>query len=153
MQVHTACPLAESLPNGHAVHAALPFTVLNVPAAHAVHVTSPPGPVYPGTHAHALLALLPAADCVRFGHTVQLCAPEPENVSAGHGAHPVEPFAAAKLPAPHSAHASLLVVFLYFPTAHAAHGPSAGPVYPELHKQPEEQVPGGKPLYTSASYK
>ncbi len=99
MHVHTACPLAESLPNGHAVHAPLPFTALNVPAAHAVHGTSPAGPVYPGTHAHALTELLPTTDCVRFGQAVQLGAPPAlAKVLAGHGAHPVEPFAAAKLP-------------------------------------------------------
>ena len=45
MHVHAACPLTESLPNAHGMHAALPFTGLNVPAAHVVHVTSPPAPV------------------------------------------------------------------------------------------------------------
>ena len=71
---------------------------------------------------------------------MQLCSPAPENVFAGHGAHTIDPFTSLKLPAAHSAQASLLVVFLYFPTAHAAHGPSAGPVYPELHKQLEDVV-------------
>jgi hypothetical protein len=45
IHVHAACPLTESLPNSHGVHAPLPFTALNEPAAHAVHGTSPPGPV------------------------------------------------------------------------------------------------------------
>ena len=45
MHVHVACPLTESLPNWHGVHAVLPFTGLNVPVVHAVHGTSPPAPV------------------------------------------------------------------------------------------------------------
>jgi hypothetical protein len=82
--------------------------------------------------------LLPTTDCVRFGQAVQLDAPAPENVFAGQRAHPVDRFTALKLPASHAPHGSVLVVFLYLPTPHAAHGPFAAPENPALQKQAED---------------
>jgi hypothetical protein len=35
----------------------------------------------------------------------------------------------------HVEHAALPDIFLTVPAAHATHGPTSGPVYPELHKQ------------------
>jgi hypothetical protein len=37
--------------------------------------------------------------------------------------------------ASHAAHSPEPEAFLYVPTAHAAHGPPSGPVYPALHAQ------------------
>ncbi len=108
--------------------------------------------MYPGPHSHAPIELLPAADRVRFGHALHAVAPRAsENVFAGHGIHTVEPFTSLKLPAAHAPHGSVPVVFLYFPTAHVSHGMSIGPVYPELHRQLEEHVPGVASPYTCTS--
>ena len=128
----------ENVRTGHGVQAPEPAALLNVPATQGVQASSPPAPVYPATHWHALLALLPTADCVRFGQAVQLCSPAPENVFAGHGAHTIDPFTLLNFPAAHAPHGSVLVAFLYFPVSHAPHGPFSGPVYPELQKQTED---------------
>ena len=82
--------------------------------------------------------MLPLADCVRFGQAVQLPAPAPENMLARQRAHPVDRFTSLKLPASHAPHGSVLVVFLYLPTPHAAHGPFAAPENPALQKQAED---------------
>lgn len=103
-----------------------------------MHGWSPPEPVYPATHSHALLELLPLADCDRFGQAVHICAPSTENVSTGHTPQAVDPFTSLKLPAAHAPHGSVLVVFLYFPVSHAPHGPFAGPENPALQKQAED---------------
>ena len=116
-----------------------PASVLYVPAPQGVHGCSPPAPVYPATHWHAPLELLPRTDCVRFGHCVHCRAPaELTNVFAGQSAHPVEPFTSVKLPASHAPHGAVLVVFLYLPTPHAPHSPFSGPEYPALQKQAED---------------
>ncbi len=132
--MHVALDVAPTAPEnvraGHAMQAPDPAPALYVPAGQGVQDT--PAPVNPATHSHVLL---PGAACVRFGHPLQLCAPGPANVFAGHSAHAVDPFTPTKLPESHELHASALVVFLYLPTAHAPHGPFSGPVYPRLHKQ------------------
>jgi len=79
----------------------------------------PPSPVYPGTQLHAVTNTLPFTDVVNSGHALQYAdARTSMYVSTGHTTQLALPFVA-----------------LYFPSAHAVHGPPSAPSYPALHVQ------------------
>ena len=109
-----AATTAEYVPAAQSVHRAMPVTILYFPAAHAVHV--PAGPVYPRLQLQPSVVEQPA-------HVL----PEP----VGHArqvAALVAPTVAENVPASQFVHASVPVVFLYFPAVQAAHTPPFGPV-------------------------
>ena len=111
----------EKVPPVHVVQPADPFTVLYVPAAHAVHA-SPSSPVYPGLHTQSVAALLPLS----------------EDEFSGHNSHALSHVAAAVVeyvPAPHAKHPDDPFTALYLPASHAVHSPPSRPVYPALHLQ------------------
>lgn len=95
--------------------------------AQAVH--GPPfGPVNPTLQAQLvddLHALHEAPELT--GHAVQVVAT-------------VAPTAAEYVPAPQSVHATLPVVVLYFPGAHAVQAAPSRPVNPMLHVQPSNEL-------------
>jgi hypothetical protein len=75
--------------------------------------------VYPGTQLQAVTNTLPFTDVVNSGHALQYAdARTSMYVSTGHTTQLALPF-----------------VFLYFPSAHAVHGPPSAPSYPALHVQ------------------
>jgi hypothetical protein len=86
VQLHAACPLTESLPNAHGVHAALPFETLNVPAAQGTH--GPPfGPVNPASQMQLVIKPLCAAAAEFTGHILQSGLPSGDHMPAGHARH------------------------------------------------------------------
>jgi hypothetical protein len=75
--------------------------------------------VYPGTQLQAVTNTLPFTDVVNSGHALQYAdARTSMYVSTGHTTQLALPFVA-----------------LYFPSAHAVHGPPSAPSYPALHVQ------------------
>lgn len=91
-----------------------------MPATQAVQVP-PLGPEYPRLQLQAEMAVCPVAD-------VTALAGQAVHVEAN-----VAPTAAEYVPRPQSVHAAEPVSLLYFPAAHAVHGPPSGPVNPASH--------------------
>ena len=121
--VATVAPtVVKYVPDPQLVHATLPVAVLYFPAAHAVQ-TPPSGPVKPTLQVQLVDALHPTHE-----------APELAG-QARHAAAAVAASVEEYVPAPQSVHTRLPFVVLYFPAAHAEHGPPNGPVYPMLHAQ------------------
>ena len=69
-----AAMTSENVPASQRIHASEPTWALYSPAAHASHLV-PLGPVYPASHMHADIDLLPDADVLLPGQLSQ--APEP----------------------------------------------------------------------------
>ena len=99
-------------PAAQSVHIPLPAVSLYFPDAHAMHAVFVPGPVYPALHLQAALPVT-LVDWVR--HSL-------------HAAELVPPGVGLYVLAPQGAHKLLPDEVLYFPTAHAVHGPPFGPV-------------------------
>ena len=57
-------PETDSELAGHVWHAAVPNTLLNVPATHGVHATPSEAAVYPGKHAQSASSVLPTTELV-----------------------------------------------------------------------------------------
>jgi hypothetical protein len=92
VHVHAACPLTESLPNAHAVHTPLPFTVLNFPASQGKH-GPPSGPVNPGLQMHCALDPLRSGAALLTGHILQSGLPSGDHWLERHGKQLSSPFA------------------------------------------------------------
>jgi hypothetical protein len=103
------------------VHAAEPVDVLYFPATHKTH-DSAFGPVEPAgqSETQSVNASLPAGDHVLAPQSIQVEATK-------------APVAVEYLPASQSVHATLPMISLYLPAAHAVHVPPISPVYPVLH--------------------
>jgi hypothetical protein len=103
------------------VHAALPVTILYLPATHAEHVP-PFAPVYPALHEQAATVVLETGAFAFAGHD--------EHVDKA-----LAPTTSENVAVPQSVHAALPVTILYLPATHAVHVPPFAPVNPALHKQ------------------
>ncbi len=157
--MHATLPVSAAyVLTGHVVHGALPVVALYLPASQAVHEPAgpvdpaahcttqgpPAGPAYPLLHVQSESAALPLGELVSLGHTRHAASsvapvlveyfPAPQSV---HTALEVAPVLVEYLPAPQSVHATLPLVVLYLPAAHAVHVPPFGPVYPMLQVQLE----------------
>ena len=109
------------MPEGHVVHAALPLTILYVPATQPVQ--EPPfGPVNPALQTQAVMTVLVIGEVVSAGHARQVVAT-------------VAPTVAEYFPAPQSVQTTLPTALLYLPATQTVHGPPSGPVYPGLQRQ------------------
>ena len=113
--------VAEYVLTPQSVHATLPVAVLYFPAAHKTH-DSAFGPVDPAgqSETQSVKASLPAGDHVLAPQSIQMEATK-------------APVAVEYLPASQSVHATLPMICLYLPAAHAVHVPPISPVYPVLH--------------------
>jgi hypothetical protein len=120
---HVAAAVAalapEYVPAPQSVHAALPFSILYLPATHNAH--APGSPVLPAAQSnwHAANAVLPAGDTP----------PAPQDV------HALEPVVSDHVPATQSTHAALPLLVLDLPATHAEHVPPSAPVNPALQVQ------------------
>jgi len=74
-QEHCALPDADSEFAGHTLHSAVPTTLLNIPAPHAVHAVPSDVPLYPAMHLQSVNASLPGAERVPPGHVQHSDAP------------------------------------------------------------------------------
>lgn len=61
--------------------------------------------------------------------------PAAETPPAAHAGQVLAPAVAENVPAAQSVHAKLPLLVLYWPAAHAEHGPPSAPVYPALQAQ------------------
>jgi hypothetical protein len=111
----------EYLPARQSEHTAEPFATLNLPATHALHATRPPAPVYPASHMHAALALLPAGEMLLVRQDV-------------HTALVVAAVAVEYVLTAHNVHACDPAEVLYVPDKHAEQTPPLAPVYPRSHR-------------------
>jgi hypothetical protein len=128
---HVAAAVApvvvKNVPTAQSAHTALPVAVLDLPAAHEVHVP-PSGPVNPTLQVQAVRATLASGELEPAGHPIQVVAT-------------VAPTAVEYVPAAQSVHATMPVAILYLPAAHEVHVPP-GPVEPALHVQAVTTVLG-----------
>jgi hypothetical protein len=96
VHVHTDCPLTESLPNAHGVHALLPFKDLNLPDSQGKH--GPPSgpvkrtPVKPTLHMNCKLDPLRSGAAEFTGHILQSGLPSDDHNPDGQGKQLSSPF-------------------------------------------------------------
>ncbi|NBX18551.1 MAG: hypothetical protein EBR09_14435 [Proteobacteria bacterium] len=86
--------VSEKVPAAHATHAALPRSVLNVPAAHNSH-DAPSAPNAPAEHEQFKREPEAAAEKEFAGHGWQSGLPLSDHVPGGHGKHDSMPTAPA----------------------------------------------------------
>jgi hypothetical protein len=123
VHVHAACPLTESLPNAHGVHALLPFEALNLPAAQATH-GPPSGPVKPALQIQFMIEPLLSGAAAFTGHILQSGLPSGDHMPTGHARQlstPLDPTPAAYSPTVQFEQAVRASCVLYLPGLHSAH--------------------------------
>ncbi len=123
--VHALAPVApvapDHVPATQSTHAALPVTILYLPATHAEHVP-PFAPVKPALQVQAVITVLELGAFALEGQ-------------AKHVDEALAPTAAEYVADPQSVHTALPLLVLYLPATHVEQTPPSGPEDPALHVQ------------------